>query len=80
MFVLLNIVAVLVNFLMKIASAAQLFMTVLLYTGWPRKNGRPTITNCKEIRDSIKLVSALKRRNFIFQQIETNIIDFDEAL
>ena len=75
MFILLNIVAVLVNFLMKIASTAQLFM----YTRWPRKNARPTITNCTEIRDSIKLVSALKRRNFVFQQIETNIIDFDEG-
>ena len=37
---------------------------------WPRENATPTITNFKEIRESIKLVKA-----FLFQQNYTKIID-----
>ena len=50
------------------------------YTGWPRKNATPTITNFKEIRDYIKLVSALMSRIFFFQQNDTKINDFDEGI
>ena len=50
------------------------------YTGWPRTNATPTITNFKEIRDYIKLVSALMSRIFFFQQNDTKINDFDEGI
>ena len=73
MFVLLNIVAVLVNFLMKTAGTAQLFMYCYIQGGPERTQDLRSLKNyCKEIREireSIKLVSALKRRNFVFQQI-----------
>ena len=36
------------------------------YTGWPRKNATPMITNFKEIRDKIKLVSAFMCRKILF--------------
>ena len=36
-------------------------------TGWPRKNATLTITNFKEIRDLVKLVSAVMKRTFFFQ-------------
>ena len=49
------------------------------YTGWPRKNATHTITNFKEIRDKIKLVSALMSR-IVFQQNDTKINDFDEGV
>ena len=39
-----------------------------------------TITNFKEIRDKIKLVSALMSRTFFFQQNDTKINDFDEGV
>ena len=50
------------------------------YTGWPRKNATPAITNFKEIRDLIKLVSALMSRTFFFQQNDTKVNDFDEVV
>ena len=51
-----------------------------LYTGWPRKNASLSITNFKEIRDLIKLVSAFMSRTFFFQQNDTKINDFDECV
>ena len=50
------------------------------YTEWPRKNATLSITNFKEIRDLIKLVSAVMSRTFFFQQNDTNINVFDEGV
>ena len=52
----------------------------MIYTGWPRKNATLTITNFKEIRDLIKLVSALLRSTFFSLQNDTRINDFDEGI
>ena len=49
-------------------------------TGWPRKNATLLITNFKEIRDLIILVSAVMSRSFFFQQNYTKINDFDEGV
>ena len=51
-----------------------------VYTGWPRKNATPTITNFKEIRHQIKLLSALMSKTFFFQQNDTKVKDFDEGV
>ena len=51
-----------------------------IYTEWPRKNATLSITNFKEIRDLIKLVSAVMSRTFFFQQNDTKINDFDEGV
>ena len=50
------------------------------YGGWPRKNATLSITIFKEIRDLIKLVSAVMSRTFFFQQNDTKIITFDEGV
>ena len=50
------------------------------YTGWPRKNATFPITNFKEIRDLIKLVSAVMSRTFFFQQNDKKINDFDQGI
>ena len=46
------------------------------YTGWPRKNATPTITNFNENKDYIELVSAFMRRKFLFKQNDTKTNDF----
>ena len=61
----------------RLLKAVDLFLN---YTGWPRKNATHTITNFKEIRDYIKLVSALMSRQFFFQQNDTKISDFGEGI
>ena len=50
------------------------------YPGWPRKNATLSITNFKEIRDLIKLVSAVMSRTFFFLQNDTKIDHFDEGV
>ena len=51
-----------------------------MYTGWPRKNATLSITNLKEIRDLIKLVSALMHRKLFSQQNDTKSNNFDEGI
>ena len=50
------------------------------YTGWPKKNATLSITNFKEFRDLIKVVSAVMSRTFFSQQNDTKINDFDERV
>ena len=57
----------------------KVFKEWKVYTGWPRKNATLSITNFKEIRHLIKLVSAVISRTFFFQQNDTKINDFDEG-
>ena len=44
------------------------------YAGWPRKNVTLSITKFKEIRNLIKLVSAVMSKTFFFQQNDTNLM------
>ena len=46
------------------------------YTGWPRKNATTLIVNFKNIVDETELFFILFGRTFIFQQIDTMIINF----
>ena len=48
--------------------------------GPERMQYTPAITNFKEIRDYIKLVSAVMSRTLFFQQNDTKINDFDEGV
>ena len=53
-----------------------MWLTTNHHIGWPRKNATPLITNFKEIRDKIKLVSVLMSKTLFFQQNGTKIKDF----
>ena len=49
-------------------------------TGWPRKNATLKINDFKKTRDRINKVCPLLRIQFLFQQDDTKIINFDEGV
>ena len=52
----------------------------MCYTGWPRKNAKPTINYFKKTSDKINKLCAILRIKFFFQQDDTKIINFDEGV
>ena len=58
----------------------NLFCVKTLHTEWHKKIATLLITNFQQIRDLIKLLSALMSTTFFLQQNVTNINDFDEGV